>query len=93
MLVLQAVAFRVSPRAIVEKHGSNKEEERHNTDANTEVAISDVDFLIAHHGLLIHIEVVTFTKWLPVLPRKDNYNLGNKAPENPPKQEKLVDFN
>ena len=93
MLVLQAVALSVPSRAIIVKHGSNKEEERDNTDANTEVAISDVDTRIAHHGLLIHIEVVTTTKRLPVLFRNDNYNLGNKAPENPPKQEKLVDFN
>ena len=93
MLVLQAVALSVSSRAIIVKHGSNKEEERDNTNANTEVAISDVDTLLAHDGLLIHIEVVTTTKWLPILSRNDDYNLGNKAPEDPSKQEKLVALN
>ena len=91
--MLQAVALSVPSRAIIIKHGSNKEEERDNTDANTEVAISDVDILIAHHGLLIHMKVVTTTKWLPVLLHNDNYNLGNKAPEDPSKQEKLVAYN
>ena len=93
MLVLQAIAFRVPPRAIVVKHGSNKEEERDNTNTNTEVAISDVDTLLAHDGLLIHMKVFITTKWLPILSRNDDYNLGNKAPEDPSKQEKLVALN
>ena len=94
MLVLQAIALSLSSRTLIVKHGSNKEEERDNTNANTEVAISNVDIRIAHHGLLILIEVIIITtKRLPVLSRENNYNFGSKAPDNPPNEQNLVNLN